>query len=129
MDKALKDIPIHVEDTSTSIQASPTPSLVAQNSKLDQRLAVGITELPSEEEKKLQHFTKLRPRRNKNNHSSKVAVSEALQEAEQNSKQLWARQSYTIFLHPLFNHANVETSREGVDLCIFLSANQRHSIS
>ncbi|XP_037533001.1 F-actin-uncapping protein LRRC16A [Nematolebias whitei] len=73
LDKALKDVPVHVEDASTSIQTSPTPSLVTQNSKLDQRLAVGITELPSEEEKKLQHFTKLRPRRNKNNHSSKVA--------------------------------------------------------
>ncbi|XP_017265497.1 F-actin-uncapping protein LRRC16A isoform X2 [Kryptolebias marmoratus] len=71
LDKALEDVPIHVEDTSTSSQTPPTPSLVAP--KLDQRAAGGMAELPSEEEKKLQHFTKLRPRRNKKTHSSKVA--------------------------------------------------------
>lgn len=72
LDKALEDVPIHVEDT--SCQTPPTPSQVLP--KLEQRSGV-IVELPSEEEKKLQHFTKLRPRRNKKTHSSKVPVSKA----------------------------------------------------
>ncbi|XP_026227705.1 F-actin-uncapping protein LRRC16A [Anabas testudineus] len=66
LDKALEDVPIHVEDTTS--QTPTTPSQVLP--KLEQRGA--IVELPSEEEKKLQHFTKLRPRRNKKTHSSKV---------------------------------------------------------
>lgn len=73
LDKALEDVPIHPEDSSSS-QTPPTPSVVTP--KQDQRPAARIVELPSEEEKKLQHFTKLRPRRNKKTHSSKVAVSE-----------------------------------------------------
>lgn len=71
LDKALEDVPIHVEDTTS--QTPTTPSQVLP--KLEQRGA--IVELPSEEEKKLQHFTKLRPRRNKKTHSSKVPVSKA----------------------------------------------------
>ncbi|XP_041843062.1 F-actin-uncapping protein LRRC16A-like isoform X2 [Melanotaenia boesemani] len=70
LDKALEDVPVHVEDTPTSSQTPPTPSLVTP--KLEQRPPGTIAELPSEEEKKLQHFTKLRPRRNKKTHSSKV---------------------------------------------------------
>uniref|UniRef100_A0A4W6C2W9 Capping protein regulator and myosin 1 linker 1 n=1 Tax=Lates calcarifer TaxID=8187 RepID=A0A4W6C2W9_LATCA len=85
LDKALEDVPIHVEDTSTSSQTPPTPSQVLP--KLEQRPAGTMVELPSEEEKKLQHFTKLRPRRNKKIHSSKVPVSNAFapsQDGEQN---------------------------------------------
>uniref|UniRef100_A0A3P9DIJ0 Capping protein regulator and myosin 1 linker 1 n=1 Tax=Maylandia zebra TaxID=106582 RepID=A0A3P9DIJ0_9CICH len=67
LDKALEDVPIHVEDTSTSSHTPSTPSM-----------------LPSEEEKKLQHFTKLRPRRNKKTHSSKQISSTPSQDGEQN---------------------------------------------
>uniref|UniRef100_A0A1A7XE59 Leucine rich repeat containing 16A n=1 Tax=Iconisemion striatum TaxID=60296 RepID=A0A1A7XE59_9TELE len=84
LDKALEDVPIHVEDTPTSSQTPSTPSLFAP--KQDQRPSGGIAELPSEEEKKLQHFTKLRPRRNKKTHSSKVAQLNSTQshDGEQN---------------------------------------------
>ncbi|XP_041649096.1 F-actin-uncapping protein LRRC16A-like isoform X2 [Cheilinus undulatus] len=68
LDKALEDIPIHVEDSSS--RTPPSPSHILP--KLEQRSSGGMMELPSEEEKKLQHFTKLRPRRNKKIHSSKV---------------------------------------------------------
>lgn len=68
LDKALEDVPVHVEDASS--RTPPTPSQVVQ--KMEQRL---MAELPSEEEKKLQHFTKLRPRRKKKTSSSKVPVS------------------------------------------------------
>lgn len=73
LDKALEDVPIHVEDASTLSQTPPTPSQV--HPKSEHRPPVGMVELPSEEEKKLQHFTKLRPRRNKKMHSSKIPVS------------------------------------------------------
>ncbi|XP_023265069.1 F-actin-uncapping protein LRRC16A [Seriola lalandi dorsalis] len=84
LDKALEDVPIHVEDTSTSSQTPPTPSQVLP--KLEQRPPGTMVELPSEEEKKLQHFTKLRPRRNKKTHSSKVPQinSAPSQDGEQN---------------------------------------------
>lgn len=77
LDKALEDVPIHVEDTLTSSQTPSTPS--AALLKLEHCPTGVMVELPSEEEKKLQHFTKLRPRRNKKTHSSKVPVSGALQ--------------------------------------------------
>ncbi|XP_028985183.1 F-actin-uncapping protein LRRC16A-like isoform X2 [Betta splendens] len=82
LDKALEDVPIHVEDTSSL--TPPTPSQVLP--KLEHRPSGAIVELPSEEEKKLQHFTKLRPRRNKKTHSSKVPQinSTASQDGEQN---------------------------------------------
>uniref|UniRef100_A0A674P5V6 Capping protein regulator and myosin 1 linker 1 n=1 Tax=Takifugu rubripes TaxID=31033 RepID=A0A674P5V6_TAKRU len=67
LDKALEDVPVHVEDASS--RTPPTPSQVVP--KMEQRL---MAELPSEEEKKLQHFTKLRPRRKKKLHSSKVPI-------------------------------------------------------
>uniref|UniRef100_A0AAX7UQG6 CARMIL C-terminal domain-containing protein n=1 Tax=Astatotilapia calliptera TaxID=8154 RepID=A0AAX7UQG6_ASTCA len=73
LDKALEDVPIHVEDTSTSSHTPSTPSMVLP--KLEPCPTGVMVELPSEEEKKLQHFTKLRPRRNKKTHSSKVPVS------------------------------------------------------
>ncbi|XP_056300884.1 F-actin-uncapping protein LRRC16A-like isoform X2 [Pseudoliparis swirei] len=84
LDKALEDVPIHVEDASTSSQTPTTPSQVLP--KLEHRTAAGIVELPSEEEKKLQHFTKLRPRRNKKKHSSKIPQinSAPSQDGEQN---------------------------------------------
>lgn len=73
LDKALEDVPVHVEDTSS--RTPPTPSQALP--KLDHRSTGAMVELPSEEEKKLQHYTKLRPRRNKKTHSSKVPVSDA----------------------------------------------------
>ncbi|XP_042345949.1 F-actin-uncapping protein LRRC16A-like isoform X2 [Plectropomus leopardus] len=84
LDKALEDVPIHVEDTSTSSQTPPTPSQVLP--KLEQRTPGAMVDLPSEEEKKLQHFTKLRPRRNKKTHSSKIPQinSTPSQDGEQN---------------------------------------------
>lgn len=73
LDKALEDVPIHVEDTSTP----SSPPVVTP--KQEQQQPGVIAELPSEEEKKLQHFTKLRPRRNKKTNSSKVPVSKTVQ--------------------------------------------------
>ncbi|KAM9851972.1 F-actin-uncapping protein LRRC16A-like [Aulostomus maculatus] len=70
LDKALEDVPVHMEDTPASSHTPPTPSQAQP--KLEQRLPGVMVELPSEEEKKLQHFTKLRPRRNKKTQSSKV---------------------------------------------------------
>ncbi|XP_047453879.1 F-actin-uncapping protein LRRC16A-like isoform X2 [Mugil cephalus] len=84
LDKALEDVPIHIEDTSASSQTPSTPSLVPL--KLDRCPPGVMVELPSEEEKKLQHFTKLRPRRNKKKNSSKVPQisSTSSQDGEQN---------------------------------------------
>lgn len=76
LDKALEDVPVYMEDASTSSQTPSTPSVGGP--KAEPRPTGAIAELPSEEEKKLQHFTKLRPRRNKKMHSSKVAVSKTL---------------------------------------------------
>lgn len=64
LDKALEEVPIHIEDP-------PFPS-----AKLDKRTSGFISELPSEEGKKLEHFTKLRPKRNKKQQSMQAAVSE-----------------------------------------------------
>ncbi|XP_063042233.1 F-actin-uncapping protein LRRC16A-like isoform X2 [Engraulis encrasicolus] len=74
LDKALEDVPAHVEE-----QATAAPS------KADKKSSGAMGELPSEG-KKLQHFTKLRPKRNKKTHSSKVPqISQAPpQEGEQN---------------------------------------------
>ncbi|XP_062848691.1 F-actin-uncapping protein LRRC16A-like isoform X2 [Trichomycterus rosablanca] len=59
LDKALEDVPIHVEDP------LPLP-------KLEKKPSGTGGDLPSEEAKKLQHYTKLRPKRNKKIHSSRV---------------------------------------------------------
>ncbi|KAM3613836.1 uncharacterized protein V6R79_005672 [Siganus canaliculatus] len=82
LDKALEDVPAHVEDCSS--RTPPTPSQVFP--KLEPRPGGAMAELPSDEEKKLQHFTKLRPRRNKKTHSSKVTqINNApSQDGEQN---------------------------------------------
>lgn len=53
LDKALEDVPIHIEDP-------PYPSV-----KHEKRSSSVMAELPSEEAKKLEHFTKLRPKRMK----------------------------------------------------------------
>ncbi|XP_029115782.1 F-actin-uncapping protein LRRC16A-like isoform X2 [Scleropages formosus] len=72
LDKALEDVPIHVEDP-------PPPA------KLEKKSSVGMGDLPSEEAKKLQHYTKLRPKRNKKRQSFKVPISTTpSQEGEQN---------------------------------------------
>lgn len=65
LDKALEDVPIHVED--------PSPP-----AKLDKKPPGVVGDLPSEEAKKLQHYTKLRPKRNKKTHSSRVPVSDLI---------------------------------------------------
>ncbi|XP_019119243.2 F-actin-uncapping protein LRRC16A isoform X2 [Larimichthys crocea] len=82
LDKALEDVPVHVEDTSS--RTPPTPSHILP--KLEHRAPGSMAELPSEEEKKLQHFTKLRPRRNKKMNSSKIPQigSAPSQDGEQN---------------------------------------------
>ncbi|KAM7420433.1 hypothetical protein PAMA_014922 [Pampus argenteus] len=84
LDKALENVPVHVDDTPTSSQTPPTPSQALP--KLEKRPPGVMMELPSEEEKKLQHFTKLRPRRNKKTQSSKVPQinSAPPQDGEQN---------------------------------------------
>nr|XP_023669739.1 F-actin-uncapping protein LRRC16A-like isoform X3 [Paramormyrops kingsleyae] len=72
LDKALEDVPIHVEDTPLSTKA-------------EKKSSAAMGELPSEEGKKLQHYTKLRPKRSKKVRSSKVPISTAQpQEGEQN---------------------------------------------
>uniref|UniRef100_A0A8C7LCR9 Capping protein regulator and myosin 1 linker 1 n=1 Tax=Oncorhynchus kisutch TaxID=8019 RepID=A0A8C7LCR9_ONCKI len=67
LDKALEDVPIHTEDP-------PAPSPAPTLSRLEKRPSGTMGELPSDEAKKLQHFTKLRPRRNKKMQSSKIPV-------------------------------------------------------
>uniref|UniRef100_A0AAY4EEQ1 CARMIL C-terminal domain-containing protein n=1 Tax=Denticeps clupeoides TaxID=299321 RepID=A0AAY4EEQ1_9TELE len=59
LDKALEDIPVHVEDP-------PNPP------RLEKKTSGVLGDLQSEEPKKLQHFTKLRPKRSKKTQSSKV---------------------------------------------------------
>nr|XP_024425756.2 F-actin-uncapping protein LRRC16A [Desmodus rotundus] len=75
LDKALEEVPIHVEDP-------PFPS-----SRPEKRSSGFISELPSEEGRKLEHFTKLRPRRHKKQQPIQLAVSAATtsaQDGEQN---------------------------------------------
>ncbi|XP_053101591.1 F-actin-uncapping protein LRRC16A isoform X2 [Hemicordylus capensis] len=73
LDKALEEVPIHIEDP-------PFPS-----GRLDKRTSGFISELPSEEGKKLEHFTKLRPKRNKKQQPTQASVSTAVpQDGEQN---------------------------------------------
>ncbi|XP_026881362.2 F-actin-uncapping protein LRRC16A isoform X2 [Electrophorus electricus] len=72
LDKALENVPIHVEDL------APLP-------RLEKKLSAGVVELPSEEAKKLHHYTKLRPKRNKKTQSSRVPISSVpSQDGEQN---------------------------------------------
>ncbi|XP_046890784.1 F-actin-uncapping protein LRRC16A-like isoform X1 [Hypomesus transpacificus] len=81
LDKALEDVPVHVEDPPASV-APP------RQEKRKSGASASVTELPSEESKKLQHFTKLRPRRNKNkttqSSKSPQITSTPSQDGEQN---------------------------------------------
>nr|XP_055120220.1 F-actin-uncapping protein LRRC16A isoform X5 [Symphalangus syndactylus] len=75
LDKALEEVPIHIEDP-------PFPPL-----RQEKRSSGFISELPSEEGKKLEHFTKLRPKRNKKQQPTQAAVCAAnivSQDGEQN---------------------------------------------
>ncbi|XP_058878692.1 F-actin-uncapping protein LRRC16A-like isoform X1 [Acipenser ruthenus] len=74
LDKALEAVPIYIED------------LPVAHSMLEKRCSGAIPELPSEEGKKLEHFTKLRPKRNKKQQPSKMTQVSAAssQEGEQN---------------------------------------------
>ncbi|XP_053252669.1 F-actin-uncapping protein LRRC16A isoform X1 [Podarcis raffonei] len=73
LDKALEEVPIHIEDP---------PFL---SGRVDKRTSGLMSELPSEEGKKLEHFTKLRPKRNKKQQPTQAAVSTtAPQDGEQN---------------------------------------------
>ncbi|XP_008053253.2 F-actin-uncapping protein LRRC16A isoform X2 [Carlito syrichta] len=75
LDKALEEVPIHIEDP-------PFPSL-----RQEKRSSGFISELPSEEGRKLEHFTKLRPKRNKKQQPTQAAVCAAnivSQDGEQN---------------------------------------------
>ncbi|XP_069074904.1 F-actin-uncapping protein LRRC16A [Pleurodeles waltl] len=74
LDRALEEVPIHTEDP-------PYP-----HSKLEKRTSNVLAELPSEESKKLEHFTKLRPKRNKKQQTGKTPQvgAEAPPEGEQN---------------------------------------------
>lgn len=62
LDKALEEVPIHIEDP-------PFPC-----ARQEKRSSGLIAELPSEEGKKLEHFTKLRPKRNKKQPPTQAAV-------------------------------------------------------
>ncbi|XP_041627004.1 F-actin-uncapping protein LRRC16A isoform X1 [Vulpes lagopus] len=76
LDKALEEVPIHIEDP-------PFPC-----GRQEKRSSGFISELPSEEGKKLEHFTKLRPKRNKKQQPTQAAVCAASivpQDGEQNS--------------------------------------------
>ncbi|XP_054981978.1 F-actin-uncapping protein LRRC16A isoform X3 [Sorex araneus] len=75
LDKALEEVPIHIEDP-------PFPSI-----RQEKRSSGFIFELPSEEGRKLEHFTKLRPKRNKKQQPTQAAVRTASivsQDGEQN---------------------------------------------
>lgn len=62
LDKALEEVPIHIEDP-------PFPSI-----RQEKQSSGFISDLPSEEGKKLEHFTKLRPKRTKKQQSTHAAV-------------------------------------------------------
>ncbi|XP_021070971.1 F-actin-uncapping protein LRRC16A isoform X6 [Mus pahari] len=75
LDKALEEVPIHIEDP-------PFPSV-----RQEKRSSGLISELPSEEGRRLEHFTKLRPKRNKKQQPTQAAVctiSIVPQDGEQN---------------------------------------------
>eukprot|EP00069_Balaena_mysticetus_P019550 bmy_12187T0 len=75
LDKALEEVPIHIEDP-------PFPSI-----RQEKQSSGFISDLPSEEGKKLEHFTKLRPKRTKkqqSTHAAGCATSLVSQDGEQN---------------------------------------------
>uniref|UniRef100_A0A3B3QTN0 Capping protein regulator and myosin 1 linker 1 n=1 Tax=Paramormyrops kingsleyae TaxID=1676925 RepID=A0A3B3QTN0_9TELE len=71
LDKALEDVPIHIEDPPLPprVDTPPPPPIVET---LPPEV---IEELPSEEASKLEHYTKLRPKRNKKMKSGSTPVS------------------------------------------------------
>ncbi|KPP65289.1 leucine-rich repeat-containing protein 16A-like [Scleropages formosus] len=73
LDKALEDVPIHIED-------SPPPA----TPRVETPPLEVLEDLPSEETIKLQHYTKLRPKRNKKLKSNNVPATSGgqLQEEE-----------------------------------------------
>ncbi|XP_069769549.1 F-actin-uncapping protein LRRC16A-like isoform X3 [Narcine bancroftii] len=78
LDKALEDIPVYFEE---STPASGTHGKQERSS----RPSSMMTELPSEEIKKLEHYTKSRPKRNKKLPPTKTAVSSTeCQESDHN---------------------------------------------
>ncbi|XP_062925996.1 F-actin-uncapping protein LRRC16A-like isoform X2 [Mobula hypostoma] len=78
LDKALEEIPVHFEDSTPASGSSSKQERSSRPSSL-------MTELPSEEVKKLEHYTKSRPKRNKKLPPSKTAVSATeCQESENN---------------------------------------------
>uniref|UniRef100_A0A4W3IF31 Capping protein regulator and myosin 1 linker 1 n=1 Tax=Callorhinchus milii TaxID=7868 RepID=A0A4W3IF31_CALMI len=68
LDKALEGIPVHLDDS------SPASGVYSKHEKSTRPNSM-MTELPSEEGKKLEHYTKTRPKRNKKLPPSKIAVS------------------------------------------------------
>lgn len=66
LDKALEDVPIHVEDP---------PSAPAPPPKLEKKPSESFGDLPSAEVTTLQHITKLRPKRNKIARPTRAPVS------------------------------------------------------
>lgn len=70
LDKALEDVPIHIEDPPlpSRMETPPPPPIV------ETLPSEVIEELPSEEASKLEHYTKLRPKRNKKMKSSSMPV-------------------------------------------------------
>uniref|UniRef100_A0A4W3J8H9 Capping protein regulator and myosin 1 linker 1 n=1 Tax=Callorhinchus milii TaxID=7868 RepID=A0A4W3J8H9_CALMI len=78
LDKALEGIPVHLDDS------SPASGVYSKHEKSTRPNSM-MTELPSEEGKKLEHYTKTRPKRNKKLPPSKIALSAATsQDGEQN---------------------------------------------
>ncbi|KAM5294109.1 F-actin-uncapping protein LRRC16A isoform 2-T2 [Glossophaga mutica] len=75
LDKALEEVPIHIEDP-------PTLS-----GRLEKRGSGFVSELPSEEGRKLEHYTKLRPRRHKKQQPTQAAVCAAATTAAQDGEQ------------------------------------------
>lgn len=62
LDKALEEVPIHVEDP-------PFPAV-----RQERRSSGFVSELPSEEGRKLEHFTKSRPKRGRKQKPTQAAV-------------------------------------------------------
>ncbi|XP_048464800.1 F-actin-uncapping protein LRRC16A-like [Rhincodon typus] len=78
LDRALEEIPVHFDES------TPVSSIYSKQER-SSRPSSMMTELPSEEVKKLEHYTKSRPKRNKKLPPSKTALSTAdSQEGEQN---------------------------------------------
>ncbi|XP_041040471.1 F-actin-uncapping protein LRRC16A-like isoform X4 [Carcharodon carcharias] len=78
LDKALEEIPVHFDES------APASSIYSKQER-SSRPSSMMTELPSEEVKKLEHYTKSRPKRNKKLPPSKTAKLEN----EAGSKELY----------------------------------------